>query len=392
MTATELAAPENGAIELAKPAKSPMTSVVETTYGLTDSEYAILLKTTCKDAPREMAGFFLAFCKRAGLDPFRKHVYLWKQKDNGEDKWQIVTGIDGLRVIASRNSLYRGQSEPTWEYVLDENGKPATFRAEHSKYGGIAGKRMPLSCTVVVYRAIGTLAARGIEQRDLWLPFYGIARFDEFVKKRDGKIHGNWENQPEHQLRIRAEAMALRMAFPEDVGGIYLEDELADRDGQTLQQPAPTATASTTRAAELRERLAQRVRVVDAEQTQPQDEPSKAEPDDDRAAADDAHEAVEPGDPDVASSDPNAEPPASATLATDQILILTSDTPAKIKGDVDLFAAQKIVEMARDRGLTETALVAVLVENTKRPQLSKKTIDAAYAAVRALPLKDRDAR
>src|ERR1700761_4734893 len=96
-------------------------------YGLTDTEYKVLLATTCKDAPREIAGWFVLFCKHRRLDPFSKQVYLWNDKyedrntPNGPVKvpvgqWQVVTGIDGLRVIASRSPYYRGQLRPVWTY------------------------------------------------------------------------------------------------------------------------------------------------------------------------------------------------------------------------------------------------------------------------------------
>lgn len=197
------------------------------TYGLKSAEVAILRKTVCKGAPPEMMAFFLAFCKRRKLDPFSRHVYLMPTRDNNETKWQIVSGIDGLRTIASRNVLYRGQSRPKWTFeTIEEDGVEVyrEFVKEDSKWGNIAGKRVPEECEVVVYRAIP-----GAPFDVPPMAFYGVCRFDEFVQRgQGGKIQGNWEKQPEHQLSIRAEAMALRKAFPEDVGSIYTEEELRD--------------------------------------------------------------------------------------------------------------------------------------------------------------------
>ena len=221
-------------------------------YGLTDTEYKVLLATTCKDAPREIAGWFVLFCKHRRLDPFSKQVYLWNDKyedrntPNGPVKvpvgqWQVVTGIDGLRVIASRSPYYRGQLRPVWTYEPDPEQRDgiARFVKADSHYGKIAGKRRVEQCEVVVRRAIPQAPA----DSSLYLEFAGIARFDEFVKlNRDNKIFGNWEVQPEHQIRIRSEAMGLRMAFPEEVGGIYLQEELADRaDAPTSDGPPAVA-------------------------------------------------------------------------------------------------------------------------------------------------------
>lgn len=222
-----------------RPAGSKLTEAeIEHSYGLTDAEYSVLLRTVCKNAPREIAAFFMLFCKNRKLDPFSKQVYLWPDKTDDSTglptpgcNWNIVAGIDGLRAIASRSKLFRGSRRPVWTFKEDK-AQPdgiARFTKEASKWGAIAGKRIPIDCEVVVLRAVPQDPANRASDME----FFGIARFDEFVKTRNNKIQGNWENQPEHQLRVRAEAMALRMAFPEEVGGIYTEEEL--RDGNPIQ-------------------------------------------------------------------------------------------------------------------------------------------------------------
>jgi phage recombination protein Bet len=241
--------PEAGPAQL--PAERPIDAKltaeeIEATYGLSEAAYAVLQKTVCKGAPREIAAFFMLFCKNRNLDPFTRQVYLWPEKtdDQGNPRpgtrWNIVAGIDGMRAIASRSPLFRGQARPAWTYVLDDEEPDgiARFEKTESKYEKIGGKRVPDDCTVISRRAIPQDAANP----NLYLEFYGIARFEEFVKvDAKGKIYGNWETQPEHQLRIRAEAMALRMAFPEEVGGIYTEDEL--RDGRLEAEPTQPGNA-----------------------------------------------------------------------------------------------------------------------------------------------------
>jgi hypothetical protein len=214
-------------------------------YGLTDTEYAVLQKTTCKDAPREIAAWFMLFCLHRRLDAFSKQVYLFNDKRDNSGQWHVVTGIDGLRVIASRSPYYRGQLKPVWTFVhdSDESDGIARFAKTESQYGKIEGKRVPEECEVVVRRAI----PQAPTDSSLYLDFYGIARFEEFCKYNyDGKIFGNWEVQPEHQTRIRAEAMGLRMGFPEEVGGIYLEDEIRDLRDRTDAVALPAGTPLAT--------------------------------------------------------------------------------------------------------------------------------------------------
>lgn len=215
----------------AEPA-SGTKSKLSSDAGLTDIEFSVLLSTTCEGAPRAIAAWFMLFCKHRRLDPFSRQVYLWNDKTDKTGKWNVVTGIDGLRVIASRSPYYRGQLKPVWTFASDPTQADGILRFSkgESQYGKIAGKRRPEDCEIVVRRAI----PQAPTDSTLYLEFYGIARFDEFVKTNaSDKIFGNWEVQPEHQLRIRAEAMALRMGFPEEVGGIYLEEELRDRADMT---------------------------------------------------------------------------------------------------------------------------------------------------------------
>jgi phage recombination protein Bet len=228
-----------------RPADSKLTAdEIFVSYGMSETDYTILLRTVCKGAPREIAAFFMRFCAKKNLDPFTRQVYLWPDKTDEAGnprpgcKWNIVAGIDGLRAIASRSPFFRGQGLPVWDFQLDDDGKPVRFEKSESKYGKISGKRVPEECRVTIMRAV----AQAPTKKDLYMEFVGIARFEEFVKvDNQGKIYGNWEAQPEHQLRVRAEAMALRMAFPEEVGGIYTEDELRDGfSSATVSVEGPT--------------------------------------------------------------------------------------------------------------------------------------------------------
>lgn len=218
------------------------TEEIQESYGLTDSEYFTLLRTVCKDAPRPIAAMFLLTCKRRGLDPFAKQVYLWPDKTNDDGtprsgcSWNIVTSIGGLRAIASRSPYYRGRSKKQMEFARDEHGAILLFKKDDSQYGKIAGKRIPTDCTISVYRAI----PQAPTNPELYMEFESHIRFDEYVKLNRGeKIFGNWEVQPEHQFEKCCEADALRMAFPEEVGGLYIEEEMRDARIVNVEPAAP---------------------------------------------------------------------------------------------------------------------------------------------------------
>lgn len=217
-------------------ADAPLATVTATdaetqaTYGLTPGEVSILKSSICVGAPVAWAAFFMAFCKRRNLDPFAKHVYLMgtekydKTLGRKVKIWSIVSGIDGLRTIASRNKAWRGQTRPEWIYAED-------------------GTTL-VRCEIAVKRAAPAMGGLPGEVMEFW----GLADWDEFAQKyEDGNPVGNWKKMPKHMLRVRAEAMALRMAYPEDVGGIYLAEEMVD--AERVPQPDQPALEEAERPA-----------------------------------------------------------------------------------------------------------------------------------------------
>ncbi len=174
-------------------------------------------------SPAEFEVLWLG-AKSRGLDPVRKQIHFVKRYDKarGADVWSSQVSIDGFRAIAQDTRLYDGQGEP--EYEIDKNG-------------GV------LSVKVAVYR------------KDITRPFYGFARWSEFVQTTSGgSVSHMWSKMPFHMLAKCAEALALRKAFPEKLAGLYTPDEMGnDEPGTgprtvdlTPREPAPAAAATAT--------------------------------------------------------------------------------------------------------------------------------------------------
>ena len=73
------------------------------------------------------------------------------------------------------------------------------------------------------------------QQRD-GQPFPGTALYREYMQtKRDGSLMAQWATRPAGMLAKCAEALALRKAFPQDLAGIYTDDEI----GQTKRADTP---------------------------------------------------------------------------------------------------------------------------------------------------------
>ncbi|MGZ4516414.1 MAG: phage recombination protein Bet [Mycobacteriaceae bacterium] len=154
--------------------------------------------------PADLAVFFHT-CKRTGLDPFARQIYMIRR----DGKQTMQTGIDGLRLIAQRTAERTGE----------------TFGYEDTQWCGEDGQwrdvwlssKPPAAARVTVIRN---------GQR---FPF--VALFGEYVqRKRDGDITKMWTEKGALMLGKCAEAGALRKAFPQDLSGLYTTDEMARHD------------------------------------------------------------------------------------------------------------------------------------------------------------------
>lgn len=154
-----------------------------------DDQVDLIKRQIAKDATNDELKLFLYQCQRTGLDPMTRQIYFMKRSG----KMTIQTSIDGFRVIAERSGDYAGQDEPEFLYKNDK-----------------------LDCAKVkVYRFRG-------EQR--YLASVGVAYWTEYFP---GEAQGfMWKKMPHTMLSKVAEALALRKAYPQDLSGLYTNDEM----------------------------------------------------------------------------------------------------------------------------------------------------------------------
>lgn len=148
---------------------------------------------------------FLHECQRTGLDPFLNQIYMINRKG----KQNIQVGIDGLRLVARRAVDRTGETlsikEEAW---CGKDGKWKEFWAEDEP---------PLAAKVVLQRGRGMFPA--------------IALYKEYAAcKANGQLTGMWKQRPAGQLMKCAEALAIRMAFPQDLSGLHSDDEMDQAD------------------------------------------------------------------------------------------------------------------------------------------------------------------
>ena len=163
-----------------------MTNEVTITQGLAidyaNREVVQTLKATVAQGLTEPEfRLFVDYCKSTGLNPFKKEV--WAIKAGG--RLQIMTGINGFLTIANKNSAFDGL-----ECSVDDDENP-------------------------------TKAVCKVYRKDRKYPSEGVAMIKEYYKKTP-----IWDQMPRVMLTKVAKSIALREAFPQELGSLYAQEEM----------------------------------------------------------------------------------------------------------------------------------------------------------------------
>lgn len=190
-------------------------------YQLDDEAFRLLTTQIAVGAKPMELSYFMQVCKRRALDPFSGQIYFVPRKvkndqDQWVDKFSIQVSIDGFRTIAEKSGQLGGMDDISFD----------TEEGEH-----------PNKATVTVYRFVNG-------QR---VPFTATARWNEYVqKKKDGTPTAMWKKMGWTMLGKCAEALALRKAFPQDLGGLYAVEEMEQTINIEEKAPEKLNHAATT--------------------------------------------------------------------------------------------------------------------------------------------------
>lgn len=150
----------------------------------TPEQMKLITSTVARGATPDELALFLYRCKNMGLDPLKPgQVHFIKY---GNNPGTIVTGIDGFRAKAHRSKLLSGIKRGV---LRDDKGACVGGWAE-------------------------------VSRKDWTSPARAEVSLSEYST---GKAM--WAKMPETMIQKVAEAAALRMAFPDDLSGLYTEEE-----------------------------------------------------------------------------------------------------------------------------------------------------------------------
>lgn len=200
-----------------------------TESSLSQDQLKLIIDTVAKGATLPELQLFLYTAKRVGLDPLTKQIHFIKRRNRQPDGTYkevgtIQTGIDGYRAIAERTGTLAGIDDAVFD---DES------------------KQHPNKASVTVYRIVDG-------QR---VGFTASARWSEYAQMKGDRPTSMWAKMPYLMLGKCAEALALRKAFPNDLSGLYTNEEMsqADTDSSPAPQQSPRIEAHGVTNVEIKE-------------------------------------------------------------------------------------------------------------------------------------------
>ena len=218
--------PPSEAVDVRKRAEDKAASLARVGTSYTSEQINVIKSTVAVGASNEELALFLTVAQRSGLDPFTKQIHFVKRWDTKQQRevGAFQVGIDGFRVIAARSPRYQGRVGPWW------CGKDGVW---HELW---TAEEPPFAAKVGV-------VVEGYRE-----PVYATARWLAYRQtKKDGGLTRFWAEMGPEQLAKCAEALALRIAFPNDLSGLETDDEMAQADNHEpriiVQRPAAAAIA-----------------------------------------------------------------------------------------------------------------------------------------------------
>lgn len=182
-----------------------MSTALQLRDGLTDEQVDLLTRTICVGATKDELALFVSTCNRMQLDPFARQVFAVKRWDAraGREVMSIQVSIDGFRLVAERTGKYAGQMGPFWT-------------ADGKEWLEVwLSKEPPAAAKVAVVRS------------DFQVPLWAVATWEQYKQEGKNGLSPMWRRMGPLMLAKCAESLALRRAFPNELSGVYTQEEMA---------------------------------------------------------------------------------------------------------------------------------------------------------------------
>jgi phage recombination protein Bet len=204
---------------------------------LTEHQYKTALKVAYGTVAEDINAIpyihiAMSYCRHKGLDITGKYIHVVSYGKT----YQLIPSIDLHRVIASRTGLYLGKDNAVLGQEITKTfiGKAKTWKNQQQVWDEKSIElTFPKYADVTVYRLVGKEKC-AFTARAYWLESYQRASTGNQLP------NGMWETRPYSQLEKCAEALALRMAFPEESAPEIINDDFSEIENVTpMQEKTP---------------------------------------------------------------------------------------------------------------------------------------------------------
>ena len=193
-----------------------------------EQQIELIKRTIAVGCTDDELALFVEVCRSKRLDPFSRQIYAIKRWDSKQKRevMAIQIGIDGYRLEAERTGKYNGQGAIEW---CDESGQWTDVWLSDDA---------PAAARCTVYR------------EGLKTGITRVAKFSSYCARgKEGQPVANWRSMPEVMIAKCAEALALRTAFPRELGNTTIPEEMEHDhenvihygDSVEVEEPPPSA-------------------------------------------------------------------------------------------------------------------------------------------------------
>jgi len=191
---------------MAEVIEKPMIIVAEDGKTYTFDEVATYVKYHAPDATQAEIEEFFNYCRIRSLSPYDVHFIKWGKTQ----KPTIVVGKDAFLKRAERSKQLDGYKAG----VIVVNNESGEIKYRDGAFY-IKSKEELVGGWAEVYR------------KDFAHPIRTEVALEEYARKtKDGKLMNQWATMPATMIRKVALVQALREAFPSEMSGMYVPEEM----------------------------------------------------------------------------------------------------------------------------------------------------------------------
>jgi len=231
---------EQRALTVVDPLRMPLPAIAVQQHQLTESKWRALTESVFPSA-KTVTGVLMAldYCAARRLDVFKRPVHvvpMWNSK-LGREVETVWPGIGELRTTASRTGQWAGSDPCQFGRLVSKafhekrstpgrgNNEPRVTEATCPEMD------FPEWAQFTVYKIVAGVRCAFVGPQVFFL--------ETFSGEKGLRVpNARWRQAPRQMLQKCAEAAALRMAFPEELGESYAAEEM---EGKTTTSGVPQA-------------------------------------------------------------------------------------------------------------------------------------------------------